>query len=142
MLLSSSSSNEPSWLSVKFDEVTDKERKALADFVWSELEGLEGNFVWEKFVSALVDCVADVRMQAPYGCCHYMTTQCWRWQKRQNGARQNTQRKPPPNNLTRNDDPSRGGHSHKGRTRRRPSGTAPSETVSVREILEEGDGRQ
>ena len=36
-LPSSSSSTEPSWLSVKFDEVTDEEWKALASFVRSEL---------------------------------------------------------------------------------------------------------
>ena len=49
MLPSSTTSTEPNWLTVKFDEVTDEERKALADFVRRELEALEGNFEWEKF---------------------------------------------------------------------------------------------
>ena len=53
---------------MKFDEVTDEERKALVDFVRSELEAIEGKFEWEKFedmVQALVNRVADI-------CKHHM----------------------------------------------------------------------
>ena len=61
----STASTEPNWLTVKFDEVTDEERKALADFVRRELEALEGNFEWEKF--------EDV-VQSRKSCCgHDMT---------------------------------------------------------------------
>ena len=47
---------------MKFDEVTDEERKALVKFVWNELEALERSFEWDLFedmVQALVNRVAD-----------------------------------------------------------------------------------
>ena len=53
---------------MKFDEVTDEEWKALADFVRCDLEALKGYFEWKKIedmVQALVNRVADV-------CKHHM----------------------------------------------------------------------